>query len=61
MTSEDTNANASRSQNVYRAGRRGAAWTATDAPRSQSGTLTAARKLPAPSKPLRLKEPKKAG
>lgn len=60
MTYDSSSSNGNRAQNVYRAGRRGAAWTAVDPTRSQSGTLTAARVAPTSSKPLRLKEPKKA-
>lgn len=60
MTPLSENVNAGRTQNVYRAGRRGAAWSSTESSRAQSGTLATARKVVTPSKPLRLDAPKKA-
>ena len=60
MMQDSSSSNGNRAQNVYRAGRSGAAWATADPNRSQSGTLTAARAAAKSNKPLRLREPKKA-
>lgn len=62
MTEDSQNSAVRRSQNgVYQAGRRGAAWSASESTRAQSGAmLTGRRDAPLPTKPLRFSKLKTA-
>lgn len=60
MTTESANAATRKTQNVYRAGRTGAAWSGSEAARPRSGTSASIRTTASATKPLRLKALKHA-